>query len=104
MAQVLRRISTSPGLGPASHPPASVPPITATRRRALERLYRIVPRVARPSGELARAPLDHRQGFVLSLVDGRTNVQGVIDVSGMAEDEVIAALHRLRYLGILTLD
>jgi hypothetical protein len=103
MAQVLRRISTSPGLGPASHPPASVPPITATRRQALERLYRIVPRIARPSGELARAPLDHRQGFVLSLVDGRTNVQGVIDVAGMPEDEVIATLHRLRYLGIVTL-
>lgn len=103
MAQVLRRISTSPGLGPDPQPATSIPPVSATRRHALERLYRIVPRVARPRGELARAPLDHRQGFVLSLVDGRTTVQGVIDVAGMPEEEVVAALHRLRYLGILTL-
>ena len=72
-------------------------------RGAVELLRRTVPRVVRSSGELAQAPLDHREGFVLSLVDGQTTVQALIDVAGMPDGELIAVLQRLRRLGIITL-
>ena len=72
-------------------------------RRSLELLRRTTPRVVRSSDDLVQAPLDHREGFILSLVDGKTSVQVLIDVAAMPEGEVIAALQRLRRLGILTL-
>jgi hypothetical protein len=71
-------------------------------RNAVELLRRTVPRL-RPTNDVVRAPLDHRQGFVLSLVDGLTTVQMIIDVAGMPDGEVIAALQRLRRLGLITL-
>lgn len=71
--------------------------------RALELLRRTVPRVLQSNDELEWAPLDHRDGFVLSLIDGRTSVQVLIDVAGMPESELIALLQRLRGLEIITL-
>jgi CRP-like cAMP-binding protein len=62
-----------------------------------------VPRVLRTRGELAQEPLDHREGFVLSLVDGETTVQGLIDVAGIPDGELVVTLQRLRRLGIITL-
>ena len=134
MAQVLRRRSTSPGIGRLVLDPATVPTLPAmeavgappdSRRRArpghvairvgeprgeaplsdraLDLLRRTVPRVLRSNGELAQAPLDHREGFVLSLIDGGTSVQVLMDVAGMPDSELIAVLQRLRSLEIITL-
>ena len=72
-------------------------------RGAVELLRRTIPRVVRSKGELAQAPLDHREGFVLSLVDGHTPVHALIDVAGIPDGELIAVLQRLRRLGIITL-
>lgn len=64
---------------------------------------KMVPRVVRSKQELAAAPIDHREGFVLALIDGQTTVQGVIDVSGMDGVEVTGILQRLRRLGIIAI-
>lgn len=72
-------------------------------RGAVELLRRTVPRLRRTSAELSRAPLDHREGFVVSLIDGQTTVQGLIDVAAMPDGELIAVLQRLRHLELITL-
>lgn len=132
MARVSQRRRTNPGMGrieldpdhvvtqpamkavsaPSEGPPRSgqvaikldaahsEPPLS---RGAVELLRRTVPRVLGATGDLAQAPLDHREGFVLSLVDGHTPVQALIDVAGMPDGELIAVLQRLRRLGIITL-
>ncbi|WP_146653422.1 hypothetical protein [Labilithrix luteola] len=64
---------------------------------------RAIPRLVRSRDELAAAPINHREGFLLAHVDGSTTVQGLIDVSGMTEDEVMAIVGRLRRLGIVQL-
>lgn len=71
---------------------------------ALDLLRRTVPRVIRSRSEVAAAPINHREGFVLSLIDGKTSVQALIDVGGMPDEDALAILQRLRRLGIITLD
>lgn len=70
---------------------------------ALKLLLRTVPRVIRSRLELAAAPIDHREGFVLAHIDGETSIQGLIDVAGMPDDDVLSVLQRLRHLGLITL-
>lgn len=78
----------------------SDPPLS---RGAVELLRRTVPRTVRSRAEVAQAPLDHREGFILSFIDGHTTVQAIIDVAGIPDGEVIVVLQRLRRLGIITL-
>ncbi|CAN5924586.1 hypothetical protein BH11MYX4_BH11MYX4_16420 [soil metagenome] len=61
------------------------------------------PQLLKPLRELASAPIDHRDAFVLSLVDGKTSVQGVVDLAAMADGEAVSILHRLATLGIVRL-
>lgn len=53
--------------------------------------------------ELLAMPLDSRQGFLLSLVDGRCTVEMIADMSGMARAEVFAMLSDLVAMRVLTL-
>jgi hypothetical protein len=64
---------------------------------------RIVPKLLKTKAEIAAAPIDHRAGFLLAHVDGVTNVAGLVDICGMAEDEVEQILERLRRLGIVAI-
>lgn len=59
------------------------------------------PKLVRSRKELAGAPIDHRDAFVMSLVDGQMTVQTLVDVAGMPEQELVAILTRLRRLGII---
>jgi len=61
------------------------------------------PKLLKSRRELEAAPIDHRDAFVLSLIDGRTSVQGIVDMAGMADLEVHGILERLATLGILQL-
>ncbi len=61
------------------------------------------PRVLVNRRALASAPIDHREAFLVSLIDGSITVAGLVDVSGMREGEVTAALQRLARLGIISL-
>jgi hypothetical protein len=60
-----------------------------------------VPRVALLRDELAHLELDHRAGFLLSLVDGVSTVDSILDISGMAEDEAIVTLYELYTRGAI---
>lgn len=60
------------------------------------------PRLVRSRKELAGAPIDHRDAFVMSLVDGQMSVAMLVDVAGMPEEELVAILTRLRRLGIIS--
>ena len=62
---------------------------------------RSVPKLLKSKAELAAAPIDHRAGFLLAHIDGVTSVAGLVDITGMAEEEVDQILDRLRRLGIV---
>ena len=51
----------------------------------LERLGSLdaVPHVALPPDRLRQLGLDHRSGFLLSLVDSRSRIEDILDMSGM---------------------
>ena len=53
--------------------------------------------------ELRRLPLDSRDGFVLSLIDGRCTIEMILDIAAMPEDAVTEVLHRLLQLGAIEL-
>ena len=64
---------------------------------------RAVPWLVKTHDELRDLPLDPREGFVLSLVDGRFTVEMILDVCGMPEDEVIDVLRKLVDVGAIEL-
>lgn len=59
------------------------------------------PKVVKSHQAVACAPLEPREAFVLSLIDGNTTVPSLVDVAGMSEREVTEILARLRRLGII---
>ena len=62
-----------------------------------------VPRVAMRTVECFDQGLDHRAGFILSLLDGHSSVETVLDVAGLPEQETLAVLCDLCARGIVTL-
>jgi hypothetical protein len=61
------------------------------------------PKLLKARNELTSAPIDHRDAFVISLIDGRMSVGAIVDVSGMSTPEIVAILERLARLGIVSL-
>ncbi len=64
---------------------------------------RMVPWLVLTYDELRLLPLNSRDGFVLSLVDGRCTVEMILDIAGMPEDDVVDVLHKLAELGAIEL-
>ncbi len=57
------------------------------------------------SGErLQNSMLDHREGFVLSLIDGQLNIEAIVDVCGMPTSEVLEILESFRLSGVIELN
>jgi hypothetical protein len=54
-----------------------------------------VPFVALTGDALKRLPLDHRAGFVLSLMDGSLDVETVIELCGMPRHEALSLIRDL---------
>jgi len=54
-----------------------------------------LPYVAMANEALKRLPLDHRAGFVLSLMDGSIELETIIDLCGMQRDEALTLLRDL---------
>ncbi|MDF3069355.1 MAG: hypothetical protein K0R38_4956 [Polyangiaceae bacterium] len=52
-------------------------------------------RVAVPSEEIRWLSLDHRSGFVLSLIDGSSTVEELLDISGMNRLDALRILYTL---------
>ncbi len=51
--------------------------------------------------QVKRMPLDSRAGRVLSLIDGRSTTEMILDMSGIQEDEAITILSRMLELGVI---
>jgi hypothetical protein len=62
-----------------------------------------VPHVAIPRDQLRWLSIDHRAGFVLSLVDGVSSLEMILDVSGMPELDALRILADLAQQHIITL-
>jgi hypothetical protein len=78
---------------PDAHTPAQAVPI----------LMAAIPVLAVSTSELARLALDHRAGFIVSLVDGVSEVEMILDVSAMPADDALAILADLVARGIIIL-
>lgn len=62
-----------------------------------------IPWVAVTYDALIAMPLDHRHGFLLSLVDGRCTVEMLADISGFGRTDTIALVAELVGFGAVTL-
>lgn len=62
-----------------------------------------VPWLVMTLDEVKALPLDSRAGLVLSLIDGRSTIEMILDMTGIREDETIAILARMLELGAIEL-
>ena len=107
----MSRRQTRTGMG-AIQPPG---PTTEIRPKAprddeppsgvMERHERLagVPRLALSLTELMGLRLDHRAGFLVSLVDGTYTVEMILDASAMKREEALAILGELEARGIIVI-
>jgi hypothetical protein len=79
------------------------PPPTQPEMAVAGDYFRRVPRLAITPRELTLLPLDHREGFILSRVDGTTTVETILDLCAMPSDEALAILESLVERGVLTM-
>jgi len=64
---------------------------------------RAVPWLVVTYDQLQTMPLYAKEAFVVSLVDGRTTVEMLLDISGIPEDETLDILRKLLVLGAIEL-
>jgi hypothetical protein len=62
--------------------------------------YGHVLRIVVDAAQLRSARIDHRAGFIASLIDGRTGVEEVVDASGMSKFDALRILDLLVERGI----
>jgi hypothetical protein len=62
-----------------------------------------VPTLTISRSELRWLTLDHRAGFVLSLIDGASSIEDIIDVSTMPTFEVLRTLYVLLSQNVISL-
>ncbi len=87
-----------------SRPPVTVDEVgVAAVKLARTSRRETAPKLLASRALIAKAPIDTRAAFVLSLVDGRNTVDAIVDMSGMVEGEVKAILARLSRLGLIAL-
>ncbi len=63
-----------------------------------------VVRVAVPPDQIRWLSMDHRTGFLLSLVDGMSSVENLLDISGMPPLETLKTLYELLEQGVIALE
>jgi hypothetical protein len=71
-------------------------------RTVLENMYAArlgpldrVPMVIVPRAQMRWLSMDHRAGFVLSLIDGSSSIEMILDMSGMPKLDALRILHEL---------
>ena len=62
-----------------------------------------VPRLVLAQDDVMRLALDHREGFLLSLIDGRTTVETLLELAAMPRKEVLRLLARWLAMGVIKL-
>jgi hypothetical protein len=65
---------------------------------------RRVPRVILAREEVNASDLDHRDYFLLSLLDDRTTIEELLDICGMPTEEALALLEGLARRGVISLE
>ena len=60
------------------------------------------PSVSISSEELKRLPLGHRAGFLLSRLDGATDLETLVELAAMPRDETLRLLRDLFQRGVVT--
>jgi hypothetical protein len=60
-----------------------------------------VPRVMVARSELPNRLLNHREAFVVSLIDGLSSVEMLLDIGGMSHTEMLGILCNLRARGVV---
>ncbi len=63
----------------------------------------LVPYLAVDEREISLLPLDHREGFLLSRVDGLSTIETILDVCAMSADEALEIIKGLVERGIIAL-
>jgi hypothetical protein len=64
----------------------------------------VVPRRLPPREKIELAPLDPRDVFVLSMIDGHSSVEALLDIASVGPPELASILDRLVSLGLITLE
>lgn len=62
-----------------------------------------VPSVVVPADQITWLSLDHRAGFLLSLVDGVSNIEEILDVSGMTRLDALRIMYTLAQQNVIAL-
>ena len=57
--------------------------------------------VVMPTDELRRLPLDHRAGFLLSLMDGTMDLETLVEVCTMARADALCLVRDLFESGVI---
>lgn len=86
----------------------SQPVVEKTRDELLEEMVAEIGLTSRPrrsvdNAELQRMSLDHRGGFLMSCVDGRSTVEEILDIAGMDPFDALQILVRLKRRGAIEL-
>ena len=63
-----------------------------------------VPRIVQPAANIRAAGLDHREAFVLVLIDGRIDIETILDASPLPMHDVLRILLDLRTKGLIAID
>jgi hypothetical protein len=72
----------------------------AARLGALDRVVS----VAVPADQIRWLSLDHRAGFLLSLVDGISTLEEILDISGMTRLEALRIMYALLEQRVITIE
>jgi hypothetical protein len=101
------RASAGTAAFPANEPRSEVRRLTPREAASIGRLepssahFGRIPTIVVSIDRLREARLDHRFGFLLSLLDGSTTVGEILDLSGMPADETLSLLEQLRQRRII---
>lgn len=82
---------------PIPPPPQPIAGLSLTMRQS-------IPRVLKSMGEVAKLPIDHRAGFLLSHFDGMQTLEEILDVCAMPTDEALALITSLQEMGVIELE
>ncbi|MEB2324346.1 MAG: hypothetical protein OZ921_17660 [Sorangiineae bacterium] len=63
-----------------------------------------IPSVATPNDEIRWLSLDHRAGFLLSLIDGASSVEEILDISGMSRLDALRIMFTLLEQRVIALE
>jgi hypothetical protein len=63
-----------------------------------------VPRLLKSPAEIASLPLGPRSAFILAQIDGKHNLEEILDICAMTPSEAVEILRELVTLGVIELD